>query len=84
MFQAFKPGASHGTQVNTGNVYIVRKGVQGAGNRDDTGSIVKTLSPGETFFLASAALNRNVYSPYRYSLDADNANDGAFVTLIMQ
>src|SRR5713226_6520370 len=36
-FLAFKPGASHGTQNNTGNIYIVRKGSGGgSGNRDDT------------------------------------------------
>lgn len=85
MIQALKPGASHGTTFNTGNVYIMRKGAgSGLGNRDDTGSIVATLNPGQTFFMSSAALNHNVWSPYRYSVDADNANDGVFVTLIMQ
>jgi len=82
--QAVKPGTSHGTQLNTGNVYIVRKGVQGSGNRDDTGSIVVTVYPGQTLFLTAAALNRNVWSPYRYSVDADNAGDGVFVTLVIQ
>jgi hypothetical protein len=85
IFQAMKPGTTHGTQNNTGNVYIVRVAQgSGTGNRDDYGSIVKTLVPGETFILASAALNRNVFSPYRYRIDADNAGDGAFVTLLMQ
>lgn len=83
IFQALKPGAAHGTQGNTGNVYITRKGVQGAGNRDDTGSIVATLATGGTFTLASAPVNNNVFSPYRYSVDADNANDGVFVTLVI-
>lgn len=85
MIQGMKPGASHGTANNTGNIYIVRKGQgAGAGNRDDTGAIVATIAPGQTLFLASAPLNRNVWSPYRYSIDADNAGDGAFVTLIIQ
>jgi hypothetical protein len=84
MIQAFKPAAS-GTQFNTGNIYIVRRGAQGgSGNRDDTGSIVATLVPGQTLFLTAAAVNLNVWSPYRYSVDADNAGDGAFVTLIIQ
>lgn len=82
IFQAVKPGASHGTQNNTGNVYIVRKGT-GSSNRDDLGAIVKTLIPGETFFLGSSAQVKDVFSPYRYFLDADNANDAALVTLLI-
>jgi hypothetical protein len=85
IFQAFKPGVSHGTVPNTGNVYIVRDGVgAGTGNRDDTGSIVVTLTPGQTFTLGSSAMNRNVFSPYRYAVDGDNAGDGVMVTLIIQ
>jgi hypothetical protein len=73
-------------QTNTGNVYIVRYGDKGAGsgNRDDPGVMVAVLLPGQTLFLASAPANRNVYSPYRYYIDADNANDGALVTGIVQ
>lgn len=74
MIQGFKPGA-HGMQPNAGFVYIVRAG----GNRDDPGSIVKVLFPGETFFLASAPLVKDVFSPYRYYVDADNAGDGALI-----
>lgn len=86
LFMGYTPNVAegHGLITNTGNIYILRKGVQGAGNRDDYGSLVKVVAPGETFFLASAALVRNVYNPYRYYIDADNADDGAIVTLIMQ
>ena len=84
IFQAVKAGASHGLANNTGNIYICRKGVQGAGNRDDYGSIIATIAPGATFVLEAAALDRNVFNPYRYSIDADNAADGALVTLIIQ
>lgn len=82
LFQALMPDV-HGTQPNIGNIYVVRKGVSGTGNRDDLGSIVATLSPGGVWNLASAPLNNNVFSPYRYSIDADNANDGCFVTLFI-
>jgi len=85
IFQGVKVGAgAHGLANNTGNIYIVRKGVQGAGNRDDYGSVVATIAPGVTFILSSAALNRDVFSPYRYSIDADNAGDSCLVTMIMQ
>ena len=84
IFMGFKAGASHGLTTNTGNVYIVIKGNGGSNNRDDPGSIIKVLSPGETFFLGSAALNRNVFSPYQIWLDADNAADAAQVTLVIQ
>jgi hypothetical protein len=82
-FLAVKAGASHGTQNNTGNVYIVRKGVQGAGNRDDYGAMVWALGPGQNLFLSSAPLERNVFSPYRYYIDADTAGDSCLVTLLI-
>lgn len=88
-FQALKPGASHGTQVNAGNVYIVRQGVgSGSGNRDDSGAIIATLTPGTTtattiYNFVTAPSNKNTFSPYRYYIDADNANDGAYVTLFI-
>jgi hypothetical protein len=83
IFQAYK-AAGHGLQNNTGNIYIVRKGVQGAGNRDDYGSVVAVLTPGQTLVLASAALNRNVFNPYRYFIDADTQGDSCLVTLLIQ
>lgn len=82
-FQAFKKGSSHGLALNTGNIYIVRQGVQGAGNRDDYGAIVWVLQPGQTWSLGSPAANRNGFSPYRYYIDADNASDAALVTLVI-
>src|SRR3974390_540554 len=61
VFQAFKAGG-HGLQNNAGNIYIMRKGAGGAGNRDDYGSMVACLTPGQTFVIASASLDRNVFS----------------------
>jgi hypothetical protein len=83
-FQGFKSNAGTGVVANTGNVYIMRKGVQGLGNRTDFGSLVAVLPPGQTLFIASSARNRDTFSPYRYFLDADNAGDGAIVTLYVQ
>lgn len=82
-FLAVKAGASHGTQNNTGNIYIVRQGVQGAGNRDDYGAMVWALGPGSNLFLSSAPLVRETFSPYRYYIDADNAGDSCLVTLLI-
>lgn len=88
-FTACKKGVSHGLAVNTGNIYIVRAGAGGAGNRDDYGSIVAVLPPGvttalTTFRLTGSSQNNKPFGPYRYYIDADNANDGALVTLIIQ
>ena len=85
MFQGFTAGTGRGvggtgTLVpNTGNVYIVRKSYTAT----DTGSVVAVLSPGQTVFLASAPTVEDVFSGYRYALDADVASDGALVTLLI-
>jgi hypothetical protein len=81
IFQGYKAGSGTVAAMNSGLVYIIRKGSAAA---TDTGTIVKILQPGETWVLASAATNLNVFSPYRYLLDADNAGDGALVTLLIQ
>ena len=83
--QAVKPGASTGMVANAGYVYIMRKPVPpGSGGRLDSGSMVVSLAPGQTLFLTASPLNRNVWSPYRYFVDADVAGDGVLVTLIIQ
>jgi hypothetical protein len=82
-----KPGGgSLGTANNVGNVYIVRlPNGAGSGGRLDSGCVIMTLPPGgNPFFLGSAASVRNVFGPYRYYIDADNAGDGVFPTLIIQ
>lgn len=84
-FQAFKAGASHGLQNNTGNIYIIRRGgTPGASNRDDYGSMVTVLTPGGAKTLGSAAQVVDVFSGYDYLIDADNAGDSCLVTLIIQ
>jgi hypothetical protein len=81
LFQAFKGSPAVN---NTGNIYIIKKGGTGTLNRSDTGAIVVILAPGQTFSLGSAALNRSVFNLYEYFIDADNANDCAQVTAIIQ
>ena len=86
-FQAMKPGASHGTAFNASQVYLVQYAARtgtGAGNRDDSGTLIWTFQPGDPLFLASAPMNRNVFNPYDLYLDADTAGDGCYVTLIIQ
>lgn len=76
----FKP--SGGTWIaNTGNAYVVRKG-SGSSNRADSGALVTVVQPGQVIFLAAAPLVMNVWNPYRYSVDADNAGDGLAITLL--
>src|SRR5262249_1012818 len=83
-FPGKKGGSSHGYQNNTGNIYIVRAGNLGAGNRDDYGSIVATIRATDPpFFLELRAVDRDVFWACRYSLDADNTGDGAAVTLFI-
>lgn len=87
IFQSVKAGAAPPLlAANTAAkfVYIVRKPTGGNGGTGDTGVIVKALSPGETFILTAAALNRNALNPYRYFIDADTVGDGCLVTLIIE
>jgi len=85
VIQGMKSNAGTGLVNNTGNIYVCVKGAGGgSGNRTDTGSIVLTIAPGLTGVIASAPLNRNVFSPYQLYIDADNAGDSAQVCLIIQ
>lgn len=87
IFQSYKAGA--GPPLLAANtaaklVYIVRKPTAGNGGTADTGVVIAALSPGQTFILGSAALNRNVFNLYEYFIDADTALDGCQVTAIIQ
>jgi hypothetical protein len=83
MFQGFKANTD-GLQTNAGNVYIMRKGVQGLGNRDDYGAMVAVLLPGQTIFISSAPRVRDTFSGYQFYIDADNNGDSALVTGFVQ
>lgn len=79
-FQALKAGdATHKLVNNAGNVYVVLKALAGGGGTQDLGVIIKTLVPGETWYLSSSALDRNSFGPYQLFIDADTANDGCQV-----
>jgi hypothetical protein len=85
VFQGFKVGANPPRLANnTGNIYVVRKPLTGAGGTTDVGTIVAVIAPGQTFVLSSSSLVRNVFNLYRYLIDADNAGDACQVTAIMQ
>jgi len=84
IFQAYKSAGANGLNTNTGNIYIVRKGVgAGTGNRADLGSIVAVLQSGQTFYGWLIRTGEGCISPYRYFIDADNVNDGCQVTLFI-
>jgi hypothetical protein len=84
LVQGFTSNGGNGLKNNTGNVYVMLKGNTGPGNRTDFGAMVLCIQPGLTGALASAPMNVDVFNPYQLYLDADNANDGALITLIVQ
>lgn len=85
VFSAWKAGAAPPKlAANTGNIYIVKRPLAGAGGVGDVGTVIMVLTPGQTWTLASAAMNLDVFSPYELFIDADTANDGCQVTLIIQ
>lgn len=84
IFQGMHPSA--GKMINnTGMAYVLRApAAGGTGNLTDTGTIVALVPPGATVIIASAALDRNVYNPYRYFIDADVSTEGVQATLLIQ
>lgn len=89
VFQGMKPGNNTVSWVpNTGNVMICRAlgpgngNAGGSGNRLDTGAIVFILGPGGVVTLPGLEVDGATISPYRYTIDVDNNNDGAIVTLL--
>lgn len=87
LMQGFNQGGltAIGLRVNTGNVYLIKRGTgAGSGNREDAGVIVAVILPGTQQNLSAAALNLDVFNPYDFYVDADNAGDGLQVTLIVQ
>lgn len=85
IFQGFKAGAAPPRLgANTGVVYVVMKSV-GVGGVGDVGTVIAALRATDPpFILTAAALNRDVLSPYMFMIDADTANDGCQVTLLIQ
>ena len=82
IFQALKSVAP--VVQNVGPAYVlIPPAAGGTGNKTDSGALVKVLAPGETFILGAAALSHNVFNPYQYLIDADNAGDGVLVTLLI-
>ena len=83
VIQGMKSNGGNGLTNNTGNIYVILKG-NGTNNRTDTGCIVLTIPAGTTGVIASAPMVMNVFGPYLLWIDADNANDAAQITLIIQ
>jgi hypothetical protein len=75
LFQGMRPSKISGMVPNLRNVYIVRAG----GNRDDYGTIVLVVAPGQTVVLSAAPTTKDVFSLYRYWVDGDQDNDGVLV-----
>jgi hypothetical protein len=84
-FQGFKAGANNSGLVNNANnVYIVRKPTgNNAGSKNDYGAIVGVVTPGNLYTLNLSSVDRDIWNPYRYRVDADTANDCALVTGII-
>jgi len=88
-FQGYHAAANNnGLIQNTGQVYVMRSPGPannypgGTGNRADSGAVVAVVPPGGNLTLPAMEYDGETISPYRYTLDADTANEGALVTLI--
>lgn len=86
IIQGMKSNGGNGLTNNTGNIYVIQKGSPspGTNNRSDLGAIILTVTTGLTGVLAVSPQNRNGFDPYMLWIDADNATDGAQITLVIQ
>ncbi len=78
----------NGMAPNVGNVYVLRAlgpGNQNGGgsqNRSDPGAMLWVIPPGGTATLPAMEMEGSTISPYGYTIDCDNNNEGALVTLL--
>jgi len=84
VIQGMKASGS-GLGDNTGNIYVILKATAspGTNNRSDFGSIILVVKSGLTGVIAAPAQETLKFSPYLLWIDADNAGDGAQITLII-
>lgn len=89
LIQGYQPGANNNGMIpNSGNVYILRSlgpgnsNSGGPGNRADSGAMVFILPPAGQVVLPADEWQGPTISPYRYTIDVDNNNDGGLVTLL--
>lgn len=86
--QGFHPSGTTGMIANTKNAYVMRapgpnnQFAGGAGNYNDPGAIVAIVPAGQTVYIPALETDQASISPYRYTLDADVAGEGALVTLL--
>lgn len=81
-FYGIKPGANNNGMVNNaGRVYIsYNPSGNNNQNRTDAGAIVGFVEPGSYFVLPQSLGSSDLQvSPYAYTIDSDNDNDGALV-----
>ena len=84
VIQGMKASGS-GLGDNTGNIYVILKATAspGTNNRSDFGSIILVVKSGLTGVIAAPAQETLKFSPNLLWIDADNAGDGAQITLII-
>lgn len=91
VFQGVKPGsANNGMVANAGQIYILRSvgpgssnnNSGGPANRTDSGAMLYVLASNQSVTIPLDEQDHGTISPYRYSIDGDNNNDGCLITLI--
>ena len=80
--QGYHPGAgNNGMVVNSGNVYLMAAGVQGPGNRSDSGAMLMVIPPGSGASWPGSEVEMDSVSPYLFWIDSDVSGEGALCTL---
>jgi hypothetical protein len=77
---AYKPGANNsGAVPNSNNIYVMMAPAGGNGNKQDFGSMLAVIGPGNNWEFPVDGAGRMAASPYYYYLDADTNGDGAII-----
>jgi hypothetical protein len=76
--------AVYAPSANTDTVYFVEKAADGTFSKDNPGTVLLSLAPGEEGHIPEGNYGDNRYLCSRYGVDADDADNDIYVVAIMQ
>lgn len=69
---------------NTGDVYFVSKAADGTFSKDNAGTVIAVIAPGDSFHFPEGGYDGNRYLCSQYGVDAEDADNVIYVVAIIQ